>query len=172
MLLLHGAGGAGARTARMMQPYADREGFLLIAPDSAGQTWDVIERDIGPDVERIDRVLGNVFAQFDVDEKHIAIAGFSDGASYALTLGIANGDLFTHAIAFSPGFFAFLGQHGRPRMFLSHGRADNVLPIQQCSRRIVPQLRGAGYDIDYREFDGGHTVPADIARDAVAWFVA
>jgi len=32
--------------------------------------------------------------------------GFSDGASYALSVGITNGDLFTHVIAFSPGFVA------------------------------------------------------------------
>ena len=31
-------------------------------------------------------------------------SGFSDGASYALSLGAANGDLFTHIAAFSPGF--------------------------------------------------------------------
>ncbi len=30
--------------------------------------------------------------------------GFSDGASYALSLGVPNGDLFTHIVAFSPGF--------------------------------------------------------------------
>jgi predicted esterase len=46
-----------------------------------------------------------------------------------------------------------------------------VLPIQRCSRRIVPQLEGAGYDVSYREFEGGHTIPAEIARAAHDWFV-
>lgn len=31
-------------------------------------------------------------------------AGFSDGASYALSLGLPNGNLFSHIVAFSPGF--------------------------------------------------------------------
>lgn len=31
-------------------------------------------------------------------------AGFSDGASYALSLGQPNADVFSHIIAFSPGF--------------------------------------------------------------------
>jgi phospholipase/carboxylesterase len=30
-------------------------------------------------------------------------------------------------------------------------------------------LRRAGYDVRYREFDGPHTVPADVAREAVDW---
>jgi phospholipase/carboxylesterase len=33
----------------------------------------------------------------------------------------------------------------------------------------VPQLRRAGYDVRYREFDGPHTVPGDIAREALDW---
>jgi predicted esterase len=32
-------------------------------------------------------------------------------------------------------------------------------------------LERAGYDVTYREFDGPHTVPPDIAREAADWFV-
>ena len=98
-------------------------------------------------------------------------AGFSDGASYALSLGLTNGDLFTHVLAFSPGFMAPRKRRGKPRLFLSHGTRDRVLPIDPCSRRIVPQVRRAGYDVTYREFDGPHTVPDEIAREAVDWFL-
>ena len=52
---------------------------------------------------------------------------------------------------------------GRPEIFISHGVADRVLPIDMCSRRIVPQLKRAGYAVDYREFAGGHVVPAELA---------
>jgi phospholipase/carboxylesterase len=75
-------------------------------------------------------------------------------------------------IAFSPGFAAPAAQIGAPRLYISHGTHDSVLPIDRCSRRFVPQLRRAGYDLRYHEFDGGHTVPVEIAREAVAWFVA
>ena len=48
------------------------------------------------------------------------------------------------------------------------------LPVQvvRTSRRIVPGLKRAGYAVEYQEFDGGHTVPPDIARQAVDWFLA
>lgn len=95
--------------------------------------------------------------------------GFSDGASYALSLALLNGDLFTHVIAFSPGFITEGSRRGKPRLFVSHGVHDRVLPIDLCSRRIVRDLRGDDSDIRFTEFDGGHAVPTDIARAALDW---
>jgi phospholipase/carboxylesterase len=117
-------------------------------------------------VESIDQALGQVFGQYAVDPERLAIAGFSDGASYALSLGLANGQLFDHVIAFSPGFMAPPRQEGSPKVFISHGVQDQVLPISRCSRRIVPQLKAAGYQVTYREFAGGHAVPEELSRRA------
>jgi phospholipase/carboxylesterase len=170
-LMLHGAGGNAQQGVSLLQRFADEHGMLLLAPDSRRQTWDVIFDRYGPDVSYIDRALAQTFSRYAVDSKRIAVGGFSDGASYALSLGVTNGDLFTHVIAFSPGFMAPTRQQGSPRVYISHGTRDQVLPIQRCSRRIVPQLKGAGYDVLYREFDGGHTIPTEIAREAHEWFV-
>jgi phospholipase/carboxylesterase len=73
-------------------------------------------------------------------------------------------------MAFSPGFMAPAGQMGSPRIFVSHGTRDGVLPIDRCSRKIVPQLEHTDYDVLYREFDGGHTISPEIALEAVGWF--
>ena len=73
-------------------------------------------------------------------------------------------------LAFSPGFMAPAAHRGRPRLFLSHGTDDQVLPIDLCSRRMVPRLEKAGYDVRYREFEGPHTVPPEIALEAADWF--
>jgi phospholipase/carboxylesterase len=62
--------------------------------------------------------------------------------------------------------------NGKPRIFISHGDDDRVLSIDRCSRRIVPKLQRAGYELRYREFDGPHTVPHDIAREAVEWLMS
>ena len=126
----------------------------------------------GPDVAFINQALGWTFERYAVDAESVAVAGFSDGASYALSLGLANGDLFGQVMAFSPGFIAPAPTQGHPRLFISHGTADTVLPIDQCSRRIVPRLQRADYDVTYQEFDGPHTVPPEIAQLATAWFLA
>ncbi|MGZ5445444.1 MAG: alpha/beta hydrolase [Thermoanaerobaculia bacterium] len=170
LIALHGARGRGAGALESMRGSADRAGAILMAPDSYGRTWDLIVGDIGRDVERIDAQLERVFDAWAISKERIAVSGFSDGASYALTLGVANGDLFTHVIAFSPGFLAAPSQNGTPRIFISHGTRDEILPIDRCSRRLAPTLQGAGYEVEYREFDGGHTVPAEIAQAAMDWF--
>jgi len=110
-----------------------------------------------------------VFDHLAVDRSRVAIGGFSDGASYGLSLGLANGDLFTHLIAFSPGFVAPAGRRGRPAIFVAHGVEDRVLPIGRCSRRIVASLRRGGYEIHYQEFPGGHEVPTHVASAAAGW---
>jgi predicted esterase len=127
---------------------------------------------LGDDVTFIDDALELTFKRYNVDPKRIAVGGFSDGASYALTLGVANGDLFTHIVAFSPGFMNPPSQAGEPLIYVSHGTEDQILPIERCSRRLVPRLKEAGYRVEYREFEGPHTVPETIARGALEWFLA
>jgi phospholipase/carboxylesterase len=155
-----------------LRDYADGNGLILLAPESRKTTWDIIvESQYGPDVAFINDCLSSVFDRYAVDPEHIAIGGFSDGASYALSLGIVNGQLFTHIIAFSPGFMAPVRVEDHPRIFISHGTQDNVLPIQPCSRKIVPILKNEGFSVEYHEFEGPHTIPAEISRRAVEWFV-
>lgn len=171
VLFLHGAGGSARGGIAPLLPLADAAGLLVLAPDARLTTWDIIMGSYGPDVAFSDRALAHVFARCAVDPARLAIGGFSDGASYALSLGLINGDLFPHIIAFSPGFIVPTEQHGKPNVYVSHGVHDTILPINRCGRRIVRDLRDAGYDVDYHEFDGPHVVPPDIAQDAVNWLV-
>jgi phospholipase/carboxylesterase len=74
-------------------------------------------------------------------------------------------------VAFSPGFVAPPRRLGRPDVFVSHGVDDPVLPVERCSRRIVPALRRAGHRVEYRELAGGHVVPPAVAAEAARWLV-
>jgi predicted esterase len=147
---------------------AEEAGLCVLLPESRGSTWDAILGGFGPDVAFIDRALARTFELVNVDETRLAIGGFSDGASYALTLGLPNGSLFRRILAFSPGFVVGAVPDGKPRIFVSHGTRDTVLPIDRCSRVLVPQLRRAGYDVTYREYDGVHAVPPEIAKEGMA----
>jgi phospholipase/carboxylesterase len=169
VLLLHGAGATAQHGLDLLIGQADDAGLILVAPSSQRETWDLLLGGYGPDVAWIDRALAEVFQRLPVDPTRLAVGGFSDGASYALSLGLTNGDLFSHVLAFSPGFAAPARRRGRPRLFLSHGTRDRVLPIHACSRRLVPELRQTGYQVRYREFEGGHVIPPAIVLEAVAW---
>jgi phospholipase/carboxylesterase len=170
--MLHGAGGKARRTLDAFLPFAEEAGLMLLAPESRQRTWDVLLGCFGRDVAFVDRALRQTFARYAVDPARIAIEGFSDGASYALSLGLTNGDLFGQIVAFSPGFMAPAVPHGTPRIFVSHGVWDEVLPIDRCSRVLVPRLREAGYDVVYEEFDGPHTVPPGTVGRAIGWLEA
>ncbi|HEV2755175.1 MAG TPA: phospholipase [Actinomycetota bacterium] len=170
-LTLHGANAGAPNGLKRLLPYAEDNGIILLAVASHERTWDVIYGGFGPDVDHIDDALQEVFSTYAIDRRHLAVQGFSDGASYALSLGITNGDLFSHVIAFSAGFMTPGEAHGSPRIYTSHGTTDPILPIGSTSRRYVPQLKRAGYDVVYREFEGGHRTPQPIAKEAVEWFL-
>jgi len=171
ILMLHGAGGTARAAITPLLPFIEELGVLVLAVGSREQTWDALLDGYGPDVSCIDQALAYTFRHYSVDPSHLAIGGFSDGASYALSLGLINGDLFRQILAFSPGFIVQGKRHGSPSIYVSHGTHDTVLPIHLCSRRLVPQLQRWGYDVHYHEFDGTHTIPLPIAREAAIWFL-
>jgi len=171
VLLLHGATGSAARITSRTGAFdlAEELGVVVLAPDSREVTWDIATGPPGPDLAFIDRALQYVCARTAIDSHRFAVGGFSDGASYALSLGLTNGDVFSHVIAFSPGFIKARRAVGHPAIFVSHGTRDDILPADDTSRKFVPDLESAGYAIRYREFKGGHTVPPEIAREAFKW---
>lgn len=172
VVLLHGAGGSAQGIRRRIFGTSDSIDFALLVPDSRGPTWDAIRRDYGPDVAFIDSALKVVFSRVAIDPRRVIISGFSDGASYALGLARVNGDLFTHVVAFSPGFVTAGSPTGKPEVFITHGDDDPILPFEATSGRIVPALRRSGYNVTLRQFVGGHTIPPDLVKDALRWAVS
>jgi phospholipase/carboxylesterase len=171
LVYLHGATQRADGMLRRLGAATDTAGVVMLAPDSRAATWDAIRDGFGPDILFLNRALERVFDTVAIDPARVAIGGFSDGASYALSLGMINGDLFTHVIANSPGFVINGAPHGQPKIFVSHGTADQILPIEQCSRMIVPALRGRRYDVTFKEFQGRHEIPTEIAAEGLRWFI-
>jgi hypothetical protein len=83
--------------------------------------------------------------------------------------GLINGDFFNSIVAFSPGFVIRGDLHGQPRIFISHGTHDHILPNDGCGRRIAARLKEYGYHVTFREFDGDHEIPVDVAREGLSW---
>ncbi|MDP1793390.1 MAG: hypothetical protein Q8K63_04550, partial [Acidimicrobiales bacterium] len=172
MLVLHGATMKAKWMARPLVAAADDAGLIMVIPDSRRETWDVLLGGYGPDVDYCDAALAQAFATCNVDPTKLSVGGISDGASYALSLGVMNGDLFDAIVAWSPGFIAPLRQVGQPRVFLSHGTNDTILPIDRCGRPIAGNLHANGYAVEYIEFDGGHEMPDPIIRASFTWLTA
>ena len=168
---LHGAGSSRHYMDGFFAPAAEY-GQLVLVPESAGRTWDLMLGGFGADVGIIDRALEHTFTHCSINPSNLTIAGFSDGASYALSLGLDNGDLFPRIVSFSAGYIRPENRTGRPAVYMVHGTQDTILPIDSTSRRIADQLRDWEYDVTYREFDGPHTVRNEDVRAAFDWITA
>ena len=171
ILTLHGAnsGGAGGGLYAFRGAW-DVPGLVLVSPASEEITWSFL-RGRDKDLPVVNRALAQAFARCRVDPRLVAVGGFSDGATYALTLGLANGDLFRAVIALSPGGALAEKRVGRPRFFVAHGTRDRVLPIAATRDVAVDAIRDLSYAVTYRRFQGQHEVRPEIARAAVRWFL-
>jgi len=168
VVFLHGAGRRVESLMNSFAPAAESSGVMLLAPLSTSGTWDAILGSFGPDVTLINAAMQWAFQRWRIDAQKIVLSGFSDGATYTLALGRANGDLFSRIVAYSPGFLITVDPIGLPPLLVSHGTEDLVLPYQTTAQVIVPELQRQGYTVDFRSFDGGHEVPIEIANEVIA----
>jgi phospholipase/carboxylesterase len=179
LVAIHGTGGRGAQMVSLFRAEAEREGFIVVAPDSRaapnGQfTWQVGDTvgEITEDVEHIRRCIAEVRAMAGVriDVEHVLVAGHSGGGSTAPYVA-TNDDLFTafavlHGGAFPGGF----GSHP-VRGWFSTGSADllrSPARVRQAALDAKPAVAG---QIIYREFAGGHDVSELEASELIRWWL-
>lgn len=170
MMMLHGFAGTGDGV-RGMFPLAEEFGVVMIAPESRGLTWGRSIPGFDADVRYLGPAYRHVANLVDIDETRVALGGVSDGAGYALSMGLAYGDSFNHLIIFMGGQMVPYRKQGKPRIFMAHGVDDTQMPIDKTARVYVPQLKADGYDVTYHEYQGGHRVPPAEIRAAFEWFV-
>ena len=171
LVMFHGAGGFPEKVLPFLEEHAEREGFLLLVPHSMFPTWDIVIGGSGPDLQRLEQALMAVGSRFLLDPAHLGFAGFSDGGSYSLSIGITNGDLVSHVIVFSGGFMSVFMQEGAPKVFIAHGLIDEQLPIETSGRANADKLKSAGYDVHYVEFNGKHIIHPPVVKLAVDFFM-
>jgi phospholipase/carboxylesterase len=167
LVFLHGAGRRVESVMTSLTPAAEAAGVVLLAPLSSEGTWDAIVGSFGPDIAVINSAMEWAFHRWRIDGQRIALSGFSDGATYTLALGRANGDLFSRVVAYSPGFLITVDPLGLPPILVTHGTEDDILPYQTTAQVIVPELERLGYVVDFRSFTGGHAVPLEVANEVI-----
>ena len=160
IVLLHGAGGRADYFLREFTRFADERGVLLLALQSEAGSWPRRPQDVtlGPDAANFNEALAALTARSPVDLNRVVLLGFSDGASHALSFGLAKPKTFRAILAMSPGY-AFAPRRPDPTqpIFIAHGRRDTMLPAGNV-REMVRGLEGAGYRPEVRWFNGGHRI--------------
>jgi phospholipase/carboxylesterase len=160
VILLHGAGGRADDFLKEFTRFADERGVLLLALQSNAGSWPRRPQEVsrGPDEANFNAALAALSARAPVDSARVVLLGFSDGASHALSFGLAKPKTFRAILAMSPGY-AFAPRRPDPTqpIFIAHGRRDNVLPAANV-REMIKGLEGAGYRPEVRWFNGGHRI--------------
>ncbi len=171
VVVLHGAGGTPAGALDAFRGGWDEPGLVLIAPASKGQTWSILRSEQDLDLESVNLALAEAYERCTIDRRRIAVGGFSDGATYALTLGVSNGDLFPAVIALSPGRDRRGRAARRPALLRLARHPRPVLPIARAGDAVVKKLRERDYPVTYRRFRGGHEASPETSAAAVRWFL-
>ena len=144
VLVLHGAGGGSRDGLYAFRGGASTRGLVLVAPASGGSTWSLLRGGQDVDLPFVDQSLARAFSRCRIDPRRVGIGGFSDGATYALTLGLMNGDLFRAVMALSPGGVLAENAVGKPRVFVAHGSRDTILAQvahERCHRPRAARVR-------------------------------
>jgi phospholipase/carboxylesterase len=164
IILLHGAGGRADHFLREFTRFADERGVMLLALQSEAGSWPRRPQEVtrGPDAVNFNEALAALTARTSVDLTRVVLLGFSDGASHALSFGLARPKTFRAILAMSPGY-AFAPRRPDPTqpIFIAHGRRDTVLPANNV-REMIRALEGAGYRPEVRWFNGGHRIDPDL----------
>ncbi len=171
VMMLHGFSGWGDNQKRLFA-LADEFGFIVVAPESRDLTWGKEAPGFDDDVRYLGAAFRHVGGLVNIDFDHVALGGQSDGAVYALSMGLAYGDTFNHLLIFAGGgLIEPIRRKGKPKIFIAHGVKDTTFPIDLTARKNVAQFKTEGYDVTYREHDGGHGTPADVMREGIMWFM-
>jgi len=176
--VLHGAGRQDEMLAKAYRDEAEARQSLFLIPRSYHPTWDLIVGEGRRDLDFLEYAYDLVYRRYPVDAYRQALVGYSDGASYGLSIVLSNPRIFRAVMAWAAGFVAFdfsAVDDGDPRpdLLLEYGTHDPVFPFEQVALPMRQHLEGAGYPIEFRVDQGGRHWPSgDFQAEALDWFFA
>lgn len=175
--LLHGAGRQDDLLVRGARDEPDRRRALFLVGRSFHPTWDLILGGDRVDLDFLEFAYEWIYDRYRVDPARQALLGYSDGASYALAVGLSNPRLFAAVMGWAAGFLAIdtanlAGADPKPRVFLEYGTADPLFPFAQVALPMRDALARLGYDVTFRADEGGiHWPSRAFQPSALDWFL-
>jgi len=188
LTVLHGA---GRQDEALMRAYRfeaqQRQAFVLVAR-SRHYTWDLIAFASGgaspdgdppalrPDLDFLEYAYDLIYRRYPIDRGRQGLIGYSDGASYALSVGLSNPEHFCAIAAWAAGFVALddgaeAPGTKRPAVFLEYGTHDEIFPFERVAKPMKRQLEELGCHVTFRADEGGRHWPSgDFQPEALDWF--
>jgi predicted esterase len=129
-----------------------------------------------PDLDFLEYAYDQIFRRYPVDAERLGLLGYSDGASYALSVGLSNPELFRAVMAWAAGFVAIEHEAAaqdtrRPAVLIEYGTHDELFPFEQVAVPMREQLEAFGCTVTFRVDQGGRHWPSGEFQDeALDWF--
>ncbi|MFQ5906518.1 MAG: hypothetical protein ACE5JA_08090 [bacterium] len=122
--------------------------------------------------EYIVEAVQNLSKHYKADR--VYLLGFSQGCAFAYGAGVKHHSLFDGLICFG-GWLdtdwlteeAVRAARGL-KVFIAHGKDDRVVKYEE-GIKAKEILENHGWSVTFRDFRGGHRVPAEAARQAAEW---
>ncbi len=123
---------------------------------------------------RIDAMLDELQAELAIAGSRIALGGFSQGAMLACDVALRSDRPLAGLALLSGSFLCrsiwsqrMSARRGLP-VFQSHGAGDPLLPLS-LAEDLRDTMRGAGLEVDWLRFEGGHEIPPPVLAAASAF---
>lgn len=182
IILVHGrAGSAQVMWAfeRTLPERANVVSFQAFLPDVLGgfSWWDMIsdkplESAIMVARDRLHFALERYIEFFSLRPRVTVAAGFSQGSAL-LSAAMLTGVICLDGLGILAGFVSNVSEQptiqGRPKVFVAHGTADEVLTVEKA-REGVERLRSYGLSVTYIEEEGvGHKLGIQGMKGLKEW---
>lgn len=173
VVALHGGFGHGRDFVWTWLREARSRRCCLLAPTSLGTTWSL--HDPEQDGAALLSMVEFVTERWRIDSSRVLLTGLSDGATFSLLCGLAEGSPFTALAPVSGVLHPWnfrngnLGRARGKRIYLIHGALDWMFPVA-IARTARDALAQAGAELVYRELDDlSHAYPREENARILRW---
>lgn len=192
LVVLHGAGRQDEALIKGWKAEAERRQAFVLIPRSFYMTWDLIAMGMqgasgtspegeepgseSPDLDFLAFALDLVYRRYPIDSGRQGLVGYSDGASYAVSVGLSNPHLFRAVMAWAAGFLALDEETAapdtpRPHVFVEYGTHDELFPFERVALGMKKQLEDLGCPLVFQVDEGGRHWPSStFQEEALDWF--
>lgn len=179
--VLHGAGRQDEALAKGYRDEPERRQAFFLIPRSVEPTWDLIASEGRPDLDFLEYAYDLIYRRYPVDPLQQVLIGYSDGASYALSVGLSNCTMFSALMVWAAGFLVVDPQTAaqfresipepRPRIYLEYGTHDELFDFEQVAVPMRDNLSKSGFDVTFSVDEGGRHWPSGTFHsEALDWY--
>lgn len=176
--VLHGAGRHDEMLVKAYRDEAEQRGALFLIPRSVSPTWDLIARTERVDLDFLEYAMDLIYRRYPIAKDRQVLVGYSDGASYALSVGLSNPGLFDALIGWAAGFLVVDRntvdlEGAKPRIYLEYGTHDPLFSFETVALPMRQNLERGGFDVTFSVDEGGRHMPSGTFHsEALDWYFA